>query len=875
MHMRGIIFRKPATQKCVAALSLALASLLWTAPAVAQKQQPGNQGNPQLMIVSPSGGKAGTAVELTVSGQDLDEPQSLLFSYPGIRAERAVSAGPATPDPNKNEPKKGQAKRAPNASITAVHHFKVTIPADTPLGTQDVRIVTARGVSNPRAFVVSDMTEVLEKEPNNDLPEAQRVELNTTINGAIATPTDVDYFIFSGKKGQRVVTSCLASSIDSRLQPGLEVYDRAGKLLGFNKNYNGNDALVDVTLPEDGDYFVRLYEFTYTLGGPEYFYRLTISTAPWIDAVYPPMVQPGKPTEITVLGRNLPGGKADPTAVVDGRALETLSVIVTAPDSPVVLQRLAYQSHILPNASSLDGFEYRLRNESGTSNPFLLTYARAPIVLDNGANDTPETAQELTLPCEVAGRIEKKGDRDWYTFTAKKDDVYSIELFGDRLGSPIDLYFTLRDAGSKKVLADLDDNPDVLNPIQFFTRSDDPPRYRFVVPADGRYQLLVASREAFVQSGPRDFYRLRITPEEPDFRLVLMPQANMAPEACIVQPGGRQYYTVYVWRLDDFAGEITLTADGLPPGVTCPPQTIGPGVRQATLVLAADSEAKPWAGALTIKGTATINGKTVVREARAASITWPTPQQNVAAISRLDHNLVFAVRADKTPFQLEAGFETTKASPGDKVTIPLKVIRQSADFKLPIQVTVLNSPTEVRTRGNRQQQGLTIAPGKDEASVVLDLRPDVAPGNYTLVLRGEAQATPAKGNRPRTNTSLVQTSAPIALTVLPKHLATIALAPDNPSVKAGQETEVVVKLTRMNNFKGKFRIQLVLPPKVKGITAEEATVPADKDEVKVVLKVSKDAAIGQRPDLIMRVTGTGRDGTTVSQEAKFSLNVVK
>ena len=53
-------------------------------------------------------------------------------------------------------------------------------------------------------FAVGDLSEVAEKEPNNDVDQAQRVELNTTINGTIGNPTDVDYFAFAAKKGQRV-----------------------------------------------------------------------------------------------------------------------------------------------------------------------------------------------------------------------------------------------------------------------------------------------------------------------------------------------------------------------------------------------------------------------------------------------------------------------------------------------------------------------------------------------------------------------------------------------------------------------------------------------------------------------------------------------
>ena len=160
--------------------------------------------------------------------------------------------------------------------------FKVTIAPGTPVGIHDVRLVNKWGVSNPRAFVVGDQAEVQEKEPNNDVPQAQRVVINTTINGVISAPTDVDFYVFGGKKGQRVVISCLASTIDSRLLAALELYDSAGRQLAYNRHYRNHDALIDCMLHGDGDYFVRLYEFTHSQGSPEHFYRLTITTAPWI-----------------------------------------------------------------------------------------------------------------------------------------------------------------------------------------------------------------------------------------------------------------------------------------------------------------------------------------------------------------------------------------------------------------------------------------------------------------------------------------------------------------------------------------------------------------------------------------------------------------
>jgi hypothetical protein len=739
-----------------------IAALLLTALAAgrAPAQRPPGPGLPQprLLVVSPAGAQAGTAVEMTLTGNDLDDGQKLLFNHLGIKAEPFAEPQPSKP----SKPAKPRQGGQPPV-VTA--KFKVTVPAGVPVGTYDVRFVSKAGVSNPRAFVVGDLPEATEKEPNNDVDQAQKIELNSTVHGAITAPTDVDYYAFAGKKGQRVVVSCLASSIDSKLHAAVELYDRAGALLAASHNYRDTDALLDCTLAGDGDYFVRVYSFAYLQGTDEHFYRLTVSTGPWIDAVFPPVVEPGKATPVTVYGRNLPGGQLDPSAVVDGRVLEKLTVTVTAPAGDAALQRLAYRGHVSPVAGAMDGFEYRVRNKVGTSNPFLLTFARAPVVLDNGDNDTPDRAQPVPVPCEIAGRVEKRRDRDWYSFSAKKGEVLGIDIYGDRIGSPLDLYAVLKSAGPKgPTIVELDDNNEpVVN--QFFTRGVDPPHYQFRPPADGTYLLQVSSRDAANDAGPRQLYRVRIAPERPDFRLVLMPSSVNAPDACIVRRGATEFYTALVTRLDGFNGEIALTAEGLPQGVSCPPQTIAAGQRQGVLVLSAAEGAPLWDGEIRVKGTATINGKKVEREARPATITWPLPQnQQGPTVSRLDGSLVLAV-VEQGPFTLTTTKTEATVKQGDKVTVPLKLVRHWPDFKAPVQVTVLGLPGQ----GNqRQPPALTIAADKTEGNVVVSVRSNVPPGVYTIVFRGQAQFAYSKdsGGKQKRNVTVQLPSPPLTLTVV-------------------------------------------------------------------------------------------------------------
>jgi hypothetical protein len=854
-----------------AALFALVSGLALCGSAAAQAQLPGSLlPNPRLNTLVPAGGKAGTVVEVTFTGTDLEDPQELLFSHPSIKAEPIIPPPPPPPDP-----KKPPTPPPPKVPVTK---FKVTIAADAPLGIHDARFVNKYGISNARAFVVGDLPEVLEKEPNNDVEQAQRIELNSTVHGAIAAPTDVDYFVFAGKKGQRVLVSCLASSIDSRLSTGLELYDAQGKRLASNRRYNGTDALVDVTLPADGDFYVRLFEFTHTLGTAEHFYRLTVSTTPWIDAIFPPMVEPGKATQVTIYGRNLPGGEPAPGAVVDGRVLEKITASVTPPADPLAQHRLTYSGHVPPTLAALNGFEYRVRNANGSSNPFLMTFARAPVVLETEPNDTPETAQKIPLPCEVAGRIDKRHDRDWYSFTAKKGDVFNIDLLSDRLGATTDMKLVLRNVAAKADIVELDDAPPIppdANGLKFFARSDDPATYTFTVPADGEYQVMVTSQTASILYGPRCFYRLRIAPIQPEFSLVVMPSEHIRQDSGNLLQGGNEGFTVIAFRQDGFTGDIALSVEGLPKGVTCAAQSIGAGQRAGALVLSAAADAPAWTGEIKVKGTALVKGQPMVREARPGGITWPVqPQQNIPTVSRLDRALVLAVR-EKAPFAMTTTLDKATLVQGDKATLTVKLARLWPDFKQPLTATLLDPVPNILVNNN---QPVALNPGKDEGTFPVQVNAAALPGTYTFVLRATSQIPYAKDPmaKQKPPVPVVQPSTPFTITVLPKTVATVTAAATNPNIKAGTDGEVVVKVARQFDYAGEFKVQLVVPANVQGITAAEVVIPAGKDEAKLMLKVPATAAPGPRNELLVRATAMlNGNVTTVQDSPKFNVTVVK
>ncbi len=630
-----------------------------------------------------------------------------------------------------------------------------------------------------------------------------------------------------------------------------------------------HDGLLTAALPADGDYIVRLVHFTYTQGGPEFFYRLNIATQPWIEAIFPPMIEPGKTAPITLYGHNLPGGKLEPSTIA-GQALEKLTVNVTAPSDPAALQRLAYGGHVSPVGILLDGFEYRLQTPQGASNPVLITFAKAPVILDNDKNDTPATAQEIPLPCEVAGRIDRRGDRDWYVFSCQKGQSYTFELLSDRLGAPTMLYLKIRDQSAKppRDIVSLEDNNETMSNKGLYTVSRDPPVYKFTAPADGKYHIVVGTHLSTL-SGPTHVYRLRITPEKPDFRLIVMPSEDYRPDSGLLAQGGVEMFTVFAARQDGFKGDIALTMDGLPAGLACPPQVLSSHMKFTHLAVTADDNAPAFTGPVKVTGKATIGGQQVIREARPASITWATQaQQNIPTITRLDKTLVLAVR-DKAPAKLSVTPDKALISVGSKLDLALKLTRLAKDFKGNFQVT----PVQGEFPPGVSFGNLTFTPGKDDQKAVLTIASSTPPGTYNLVFRGFAPIAPDAAKAKPVNTILPST--PVQITVLPKQVANLSVDNANPTLKMGANATIQVRVARLFDYADAFKVQLVLPQGMSGLTADEITIPAGANDGKLTLKIPANTSPGPRQNIIIRVTAVVQGNVTLTHETKINVNVVK
>lgn len=808
------------------------------------------QPTPRLTVISPLGGQSGTSVPITLTGVDLDDITSLMITPAGLTAERVP-----------NPAKKGEF--IPN-------QFTIKIPKDMQPANFDLRAVGTFGITNPRTFVVGELPEVMEKEPNNDIPQAQPLAMNTTVNGTILTPADVDYFSVTCKKGETVLVQVAAESIDSRLEPDVRVYNTTGRQVAANRARAEPDGFCHFTAAADGVYYIRLCAHAHVEGNAESFYRLSVSTRPWIELIYPNVVEPGKAASALLWGHNLLGATVDPQFKVANQPIQKLNVTLAPPSEASAMQQLQGSPWSAPNRGGLDAYFYRVKNAGGWSNSVPIAYANGPVILENNDHGTSTKAQQVPVPCEIVGRIEHRDDRDWYAFPGKAGEVVSLEGFAERMGIPIDLYFELKQENGK-VVGEYDENPDQTAYHRFFARTDDPSAH-VTLPADGKYLLMVSSRDATLRGDPRLTYRISLHKPRPDFRAVVIDSHPLNPGALRLVPGGRQHEDIVLFRKDGFAGPVNLTVEGLPAGVTCTSAVVPAGAMTGSLVFTAGDKAAEFNGPITIKATATIDGQPVSREVRSGCLIWPNPNElnNGPGISRLCRSTVLAVRPGQPPFRI------TQASPilalplGGNQNLKLKIERLTPEAKQPIILTAVHLPPGVTVNNN---QPLTIPADKNEMEVKLLIQGNSTVEQFPLVLRGVAQIPFAKDPKAKAkpNTQMVETAGVINVTVYRK-VVDLVLPGTAVDLKQGGEVAIPLKLTRLHNFQGPINIQIQGLP--KGTTAAAVAIPEKINEGKLIIKAAKNAAETKAASITLRSTGTA-GGIALNTDTKFSINIIK
>jgi hypothetical protein len=635
----------------------------------------------QLKSLSPPGAQAGTTVEVTLSGSNLDESTQLIFSHTGIQAEiLETAAGPWDSSPQLSFGK-----------------FKVTVAGDVPAGSYDAWAKGRYGESNPRSFVIGTLPEATDNGANRALTSPQTIILNSVLNG-ITDANSVDYYAVELEQGQTVLIECAAEYVDSRADPLVAVMGPNGLELARDNNAMGHDAVVSLTVKQNGIHVISVRDLVYG-GGSDFFYRLKVHTGPRIDFVVPSSGQAGVTGSYTVYGRNLPGGQPSDFQLAGGIALQQLTVQATI---PAAVDELKSVSYLGSNQMTLDGQPVSL----GAAGSHWLGVTKDPVVLEQPVDNNDEAnAQLITIPTEVAGQFYPARDRDWYAFEAKKGDVFWIDVISHRLGLRVDPALTVMrvDEKASAQIAAVDDTSDRKTKIQgFFDTSSDDPSYRFVADRDATFRVLVRDQFGGTVNDASRIYRLRIRREAPDFQLFATPQqlkatgTQVLPSTIAIRQGETVLLQVQANRIGNFSGEIKLAVEGIPESIVVSNAVITAGKDNDWTSLRGKADAAPRAGPLKIVGTADVNGSAVARNCRCGSVVWDTGNKTTQpAVYRVADQLRLSIIGEVTPAAVEVTQIEITTSRGGTVDVPLKLHRKEG-YAETVKFVATNIPGEVK-----------------------------------------------------------------------------------------------------------------------------------------------------------------------------------
>lgn len=687
---------------------------------------------PQLLSIFPAGAPSGSRTFVKILDQsELEFADRLIFSHPGIQAV------PAKREVNRYFPNPTRLR----------HQFDVTIAADVPAGTYEVRAVCAYGVSNARRFVISSSRESIEAEPNDSFDKANSIELDSIVNGVFESGYDIYEFVSRSK--EQVVIRCVSEQIDSNGDPVLTVFDESQKLLAKNQDTVGKDAMVSFK-PEVGKtYFIRVHDLTFgSQGGNgrgKAVYRLSVDRKPWIDFVDPPVVTRGEPARVRLYGRNL--GEQISEYRKGGTPLETVEVTI----EPTPNRETDYSEMVRkPNEFLGRQFNYRYRNPLGESNP-------VPLLVVDGAFQREEslplvngtTDRQLASSATILGQFNQTGEVDGYRLTAAKGEQLRIELISQRFGIPVDPFVSIQvieqDSNAKesyRQVTTFDDLRLMERPFLLPISSEDP-SIVFTVPKDGDYRIQISDQFSLTPNynGP-NFYLLRVNETSPSARIVAIAGLErgqnenhsrpLRVSPCIVRQNSAAEIQLFVYRSPAFDHDIQVRATNLPRGISSEPTVVGSNQNHATLILRGGDQFDAEFAEIKLSATAVAeSGDQFDVPIVPAEITTNPIGNRGPSEARLT-NGIFIGLDDTITFPGTIALNKTEfeTAVGGKIETAAQLVQTAQNKGAVQQAFVYGLPRTVSKSTN------TIPDNGKEVTFRIDFRQNSPPGKYTSFIRG-------------------------------------------------------------------------------------------------------------------------------------------
>ncbi len=724
----------------------------------------------------------------------------------------------------------------------------IKIAADAPLGVRYWYCTTAEGATQLRPFVVGDLPEAIEDEEKTTQDRPQPVTMPVTINGRIYPRADLDEFSFEAKAGEHLSCEVMSQRLGHKLDAKLELRDAAGRIIAESDDGFGHDPLLQVTVPADGRYVVRIYDIAFE-GDQDYIYRLTIRTGPFVTHVFPAGGRRGISVPARIYGRGLgPNGFAEQTInlgseLLTGPALASVRSGIRVVPGSTMVQLMSGPANLTTsgaaganaaagtNGSSTGVLPSRWQISTG------FQISDLPEFIESEPNDDAGHAARVAFPAVLNGQLATPGDIDEFIFAAKKGESWDIEVFGRRLGSPITAVATVVDLQAKQI-----------------ARKEGDSRFTFVAAADGDYTCRVHELHRETHGGSEFIYRIVVTRPQSDFRLVL------DRDAIGVLPGQSVKMKLNAVRTGGFAGEIQLAASDLPPGVTVSPSTIAANQNQIELAFtsAKDAPIGDTRRALVI-GVAMIDGQRVLHTAEvpiAAGAAGPPAIDSLAVT--VTHPPLFSIDTEEVLANANRG----------ATYVQRFTIERQPGFEG--EITLSFADRQVRYLQGAVGPTVVVKPGQKEVDYPVFF-PEVMDLNRTarMILTGTAKVTDAAGSvHYVTSTSKKQVAVRVSPSILTLSTDAVLL-----EAKPGQTLEVPLRIGRAPELTGPVTVEAVLPPDMKGISFNAITVNPSEESVRLLIQIAADANAGHHDRLRFRAVAQ-RSGHPVVAEAtvEFSLN---
>jgi hypothetical protein len=481
-------------------------------------------------------------------------------------------------------------------------------------------------------------------------------------------------------------------------------------------------------------------------------------------------------------------------------------------------------------------------HESGiTPSPLPFRLNDLPNFLEVEPNDTWVTEPVSTLPQAFNGVIGQPGDMDYFLFEAKQGEVWEVECFARRIGSGLDPVFNIFKASDKSHIVGNDD-------------SRGPDSYvRFQVPETGQYYLRIYDH---LKRGQSDFvYRVEMNPVATALTLSI-PRVDRYSQQLqtICVPQGNRFGTLINASKENFAGELKLLEDNLPPGIKMIAKPMAANLDSMPVVFEADANAE-LNGYLVDLQAQLIDETRVIKGGFSNLADFANGEPNNAPYYQCRVDRLAMAVTQAAPFSIE--IVQPQAPLVRDGSLELQIIAKRAEgFTAPINLQFPFRPPGLGTTNQ-----ITIPEGQSSIAYPLNANANAQLGVWPIFVIGNSAV----------DGGALWTSSQLADLTIAEPLVTVTVP--RAGCEQGESAPLICTLEHLTPFEGEATLTLLgLPPNA---TAEPQTFTKDTTELVFQIPITDQVPVGQHKSLFCQLSIPFQGEKIASSTGKTELQVNK